>query len=123
MKKYISEKYRSLKSEYLNRTPLKKWDFVRKIGAFVLILLGIPTLSPKFVIRWYIYGGLVGIVDFFASTLYTTFYFAGSDEPLKAILALALFGTVIPVNDEKFFILILQLNCFLFQTTFLNHLK
>lgn len=94
----IIEKYKTLKREYLARTPREKWKFVRNVGRFLLIVVGVPVLNAKFYLDWYSFVPLAAIIDFFASTLYTFWHLA--DEPIKALLPISCFGIVIPVNTD-----------------------
>lgn len=96
MLKKLTQLYNSLKSEYLKRSPKKKWIFVRNVGIFVLTLTGVPFLDPNFKVWWYSYaGGFIGI-DVFLSFLYTVWYYA--DTPSKAYLFTAQLGIMIPVR-------------------------
>lgn len=92
----LIEKIKSMKVEYLNRSPRGKLLFVRNVGIFVLTLCGLAVLDPKFKVNWYSYAPAVVSTDLLLSFIYTLWYY--SEEPLKGILFTPLFGILIPVR-------------------------
>lgn len=94
----LIELYKSMKTDYLNRSPKGKWLFVRNVGIFVLTLTGVPFLDPNFKIWWYSYAAGVAAADIALSCCYTVWYYA--DTPIKAILFTPILGIVVPVSDR-----------------------
>lgn len=94
----IISKFKSLKCEYLDLSPRRKWEFVRNIGIFILTLTGVPVLDPSFKVTCYSFAALAIVVDIQISFIYTIWYFAGT--PMKAFLIVPMFGTIIPVNES-----------------------
>lgn len=89
-------KYKSVKADYLNRSPKGKWLLVRNFGIFVQTLIGVPVLDPDFKVNWYSFIGIVGVIDSFASFLYTLWYYF--ETPIRGFLYTPYFGVIIPVN-------------------------
>lgn len=102
--------YRSIKTEYLNRSPRGKWHFVRKMGSNCLCLLGVPlmqtssitSIHPSFKPYWYSYSGVMVVICITFSHIYTWWFYYHSDDPLKAFLIVPLYGTIVPVNFLKY---------------------
>lgn len=97
MFKVLKEKYKSLKSEYFNRSPRGKWHFVRNLGIFVLSFSGLAILDPNFKVWWYSYVAAFVTIDVSASFAYTLYYFA--DTPIQALLFTPLLSILVPVNN------------------------
>lgn len=95
MLKYLFEKYKSMKIEYLNRSPRGKWLFVLNMSIFALNAIGCASFVAGFKVSWYTLSTLVLFIDLFLSFLYTLWYYA--DQPLKGILSISMFGIFIPV--------------------------
>lgn len=90
--------YKSIKNEYLSRSPRGKWLFVRNIGIFALKLMGNPILDPNYRVYWYSFAGILVVSNIFLSHLYTWWYYSDSETPIKGFLITPLYGTIIPVN-------------------------
>lgn len=93
------EKYKSMKSDYMIRSPKRKWLFVLKMGIVAQKSIGIAILDPNFEVWWYTYASGIAFLDVILSFLYTLWYYA--DRPLKGLLFTALFGVVIPVRNQN----------------------
>lgn len=91
------EKYKSIKSAYLSRSPREKWILIRNTAAFFLGCLGIPVSDPNFKANWYSYVSIVVAIDMTLSYCYTIWHFIGID-PVKGFLAVPLISVIIPVN-------------------------
>lgn len=92
------EKLKSVRSEYLSRSPKGKWQFVRDIGILVLKTTGVPVLDPKFEVYWYSYAAGLVIFDVTLSFIHSVWYFMGRD-PIKGVLNIPLyFGVLVPVR-------------------------
>lgn len=94
----LFQKFQIIRRNYLDRTPLKKWEFVRNFGIFVMRLVGVPILDRNFTIDWYSFVPLLVAVDSAISFFYTVWYFM--DTPIKSMLVFSLSGTIIPVNTK-----------------------
>lgn len=99
MFKSLIEKYKTVKKDFLSRSPRGKWEFSRNIGIFVLTLTGVPVLDPNYKVSWYSYAPLLTCLDIFISFFYTIWYFI--ETPLTGILVTPLFGVVVPVIKLK----------------------
>lgn len=97
----LIEKYKSVKADYLNRSPRGKWLFIRNIGISVLTLTGVPVLDPHFEVYWYSFAAGIAAINILLSFLYTLWYY--SETPLKRILFTPLLGTFIPVDQSTFY--------------------
>lgn len=95
MLKYITEKLKSVKSEYMNRSPRGKWSFILNMGIFVQKLTAVEMIDRNFKVWWYTYASGVVFIDIFCSFIYTLWYYA--DTPIKGLLFIALIGIIIPV--------------------------
>lgn len=71
----LLEKYRSIKADYLSRSPRGKWEFVRNIGIFVLKLTGVPVLDPNYELYWYSFAPMLCGINIFLSFCYTIWYY------------------------------------------------
>lgn len=83
MIKYLSNKYKGLREEYLARSPRGKWGFVQSLGNFFLKPIGFDFLDRNFKMRWYSYGAFILPLNFFTSFIYTVWY---SENLLNALL-------------------------------------
>lgn len=94
---YFIKKYTKIKSDYLNRNPKGKWDFIRKIGNGVLRMIGVAIIDPEFSESWYSYVGGVVLFNMALSSLYTLWYAYHNETLLQGILFMAMFGINISV--------------------------
>lgn len=99
MFKYIVGQYKSIKTEYMNRTPKGKWHFVLNMAIFALNISGSDVISTNFKLGWYSYISGVVLVDCVLSFIYTLWYYA--DDPLKGLLFIATFGVFVPVFKKR----------------------
>lgn len=95
MLKYFFERYNSLKSEYMNRSPRGKWLFVMHLGTMFQKIIGISIMDPNFKVWWFTYTSGVALLDVVLSSIYTIWYY--SDNPFKGFLFLSMLGIVVPV--------------------------
>lgn len=102
-------KYKAIKTEYLERSPKGKWQFVLNIAIYAQKVIGFGILDAKFKVQWHSFSSGVAFVDCFISFIYTMWYF--SDTPLNGLLFISLFGIAIPVR----FYLIYQATKFFFK--------
>lgn len=93
---FFINKYKSLKVEYLSRSPKGKWVFIRDIGIIVLTMTGVPVLDPNYKVTWFSYAGAIVTIDVFSSFFYTLWHF--SDTLIEGFLVTPLFGILLPVN-------------------------
>lgn len=98
MLRIFIDKYKTLKSEYLNRSPNGKWLFVRNIGIFILKLIGVPVVDPNFEVSAFSYcsGLICGGIS--VSAIYTLWYFMKTSTPINGILVIPMYAVLIPVN-------------------------
>lgn len=95
--KYLIEKYRKVKDDYMNRSPKGKWMIVRDVGNMFLRFIGVAYLDPKFKVSWYSYAPAIVMIDVFLSCLYTLWFYS-TDEPIKGILVISLLGILTSVS-------------------------
>lgn len=100
MLKYLVEKYRSIKSEYMNRSPKGKWRFVLNSAIFFQRLIAVEQCDVNFEVWWYTYASGVAFLDLVFSFVYTLWYYA--DQPLKGLLSISLIGIIVPVTETIF---------------------
>lgn len=98
---YVIAKYKSIKSEYMHRTPKGKWLFVLNMAIFALKIAGFDILTIDFKLTWISYIPGVVLVDCVLSFIYTIWYYA--NEPLKGMLFIATFGIIVPVLKKSHF--------------------
>lgn len=102
LKKFI-EDCNSLRSEYMKRSPRKKWEFVTNFAEINLKLVGLNILDANFKPIWWLsYGVGVAIVSIFISFAYTMWYFI-FESPVKSFLALPIIGVIIPVCTSNLY--------------------
>lgn len=99
---YCANKYQSIKSEYMNRTPKGKWLFILNMAIITHRITGVHVLDLNFKLQWYSYLSLVGAIDCVSSFIYTIWYY--SDQPLKGLVFFAMSGIFIPVFIETTFL-------------------
>lgn len=97
----LVEKCKSLKIEYLNRSPKGKWLFMMNICELILKSIGLNSLDPNFKMTWLFYVAGVVIVSVFSSYIYTILHFI--DSPMKGFLATPMIGILIPVSTASYF--------------------
>lgn len=94
----LFEKLRSIKTNYLRRSPKEKWLFVRDAGILVLRTTGVPVLDPNFKVYWYSYAAGFVILDVTISFIYSVWYYKDRD-PIRGMLNIPLyFGVLVPVR-------------------------
>lgn len=98
MLRIFIDKYKTLKSEYLNRSPNGKWLFVRNIGIFILKLIGVPVFDPNFEVSALSYCSGLICVGISLSAIYTLWYFMKTPTPINGILVIPIYAVLIPVN-------------------------
>lgn len=120
MLKKLIEKIKSIKTDYLSRSPrgkvgflylfktktvtevfYEKVDFVWSIVNFIWGLIGIASMDRKYKPYWYSYSAMVAMIEFSISFLYTIWYYKDT-TPINGFLATPLFGIIIPVNKSTF---------------------
>lgn len=100
MLKYFIEKLKSIKTEYMERSPQGKWQFVLNLAVFFQKLIGVEILDTNFKVWWFTYVGCLGLIDVVSSFSYTLWYYANT--PFKGFLFLSLIGVFIPVDFSVF---------------------
>lgn len=91
---------KSIKENYLKKSPKQKWLFIRDIGISILSLSGVPILDPNHKTYWYSYAVCGLTVDYTFSFFYTIWYYF--DQPMKSLQSLPLLGVLIPVIFQYF---------------------
>lgn len=93
---YLFEKYNSLKSEYMNRSPKGKWRFVLNMAIFAQSLYGVAVVDRDFKLWWYSYLSGVTFLEVACSIVYTCWYYI--EEPIKGALLISMIGVLVPVK-------------------------
>lgn len=95
--KYFTEKYQVIKNDYMNRSPKRKWMFVRNIGEMFLKFIGTPFMDPRFKVSWYSYVPAIVLIDILLSFFYTVWYYFGNDT-IKGFIVISIFGILTSVS-------------------------
>lgn len=76
---YIKNKYKSIKENWLSKTPKEKWSIFHKMGDVPLSFLGLRTYSDNKICLWS-YSSGVNIMVYVALVIYTiTIYITEND--------------------------------------------
>ena len=99
MFKYLIEKFKSAKAEYLSRSPKGKWEFVRNTGVTILRVTGVPVLDPNFEVYWWSWAAAGVISDITVSFIYSLWYYNYKvKDPITGLFNIPLyFGILVPV--------------------------
>lgn len=95
----LIKKYKSIKSEYLNRSPRQKWELIRNATIFVHTPLGHTALDPNYKPSWLSLIPMLVPIDVFISFAYTIWIYR--DEPMKGFLFTPLISVLVPVNTPN----------------------
>lgn len=98
MFKYLVDKYKSMKGEYMSRSPKEKWKFVLNWAIFFQKITGVAVLDKNYEVYWYTYGLCAAFLDINISLAYSIWYYH-SDSPLKGFLFMSQLGVCIPVKQ------------------------
>lgn len=90
-------KFEHLKEEYLGRSPLEKWLYVRQLNIFLLKLVGVQFMEANYKFHWKTWIPMYLGLNYFTLSIYTGYYYWG--EPFKALQSTTMSGLMVPVRS------------------------
>lgn len=93
---YTSLKLERLKEEYLAKSPLEKWLFVREINLFSMNMIGVGFMDVNYKLQWKTWIPIYLLVNYYSLMFYTCYYYW--NEPVRAIEATIINGIMGPVR-------------------------
>lgn len=88
--------FKDFKREYLAKSPLEKWFFVRSVNVFAFEVIGTQFMKDDYKIHFQTFIPLYLMVNYFSLLIYTLFYYR--NEPFRALQSTPMCGLMVPVS-------------------------
>lgn len=93
---------KEFKAEYLAKSPLEKWLFIRKINIFLLQFIGAQFMEANYKLHFKTLIPLYLMLNYLSLLIYTLFYYRHT--PFRAFQSTPMCEIIIPVKSVQIFI-------------------
>lgn len=90
-------RFRKVKQNYLAKSPLEKWNFVRQINYKLLSVIGVQFMQADYKMHANTFIGVYLVLNYYILMIYTWYYYR--NDPYRALISTPALGTFVPVSN------------------------
>lgn len=93
----ICLRFKKLKHNYLAKTPLEKWHFIRQINYKLLKVVGVQIMRSDYKVHAKTFIGVYLVLNYYILMVYTWYYYR--NDLFRALISTPALGTFVPVSN------------------------
>lgn len=91
---YLFNRFKSIKLNYLAKSPLEKWHFVRQINYYLFKIIGVDFMEKKYKVNILTLIPILLVLNYYVLLIYTWYYYR--HNMYRALISSPALGTFIP---------------------------